>query len=122
MSGEIAEHLLGKSCGRRRNRCRALSDRGLHPNALPVCSAWRKSRSRNGPADAGFERRPHLAEDLSLAGNERVEPGGDAEEVERRRLVPQAIQRSGEIVAPVAGRAATSASTASSSACSSRTR
>ena len=36
---------------------------------------------------------PHLAEDLALARHERVEAGGDAEEVQRRRVVVQAVER-----------------------------
>ena len=51
---------------------------------------------------AGLEGRPHLAEDLALAGNERVEPGGDTEEVQRGRLVAEAVERGGEVVAAVA--------------------
>jgi hypothetical protein len=35
---------------------------------------------------------PHLAEDLSLSGNEGVEPRRDAEQVQRRRLVRQPIR------------------------------
>ena len=38
-------------------------------------------------------RRAHLAEDLALAGHERVEPGRDAEEVQRGGLVVQAVER-----------------------------
>ena len=38
-------------------------------------------------------RRAHLAEDLALAGDERVEPGRDAEEVQRGRVVAQAVER-----------------------------
>ena len=34
-----------------------------------------------------------LAEDLPLARHERVEPGCDTEEVQRRRLVAQAVER-----------------------------
>ena len=51
---------------------------------------------------AGLEGAPHLAEDLALARNERVEPGGDTEEMHRRRLVPKPVERGGEIVAAVA--------------------
>ena len=51
---------------------------------------------------AGLEGAPHLPEDLALAGNERVEPGGDAEEVQRRRLVPEPVERGGEIGGAVA--------------------
>ena len=103
VAGEIAEHLLGKRCRRRRDRRRALSDRGLHPNTLPRVQRLAEEPVEKRACRAGFERRPHLAEDLPLAGNERVEPGGDSKQVERRRLVPQAIQRGGEIVSPVAG-------------------
>ena len=102
-SGEVAEHLLGQRCRRRRDRRRALPDRGLHPDALSGVQRLAEEPVEERARRAGFERRPHLAEDLSLAGNERVESGGDSKEVERRRLVAQAIQRGGEIVRPLAG-------------------
>ena len=41
----------------------------------------------------GLVRGAHLAEDLALAGHERVEPGRDAEEVQRGGLVVQAVER-----------------------------
>src|SRR5437868_5083280 len=55
------------------------------------------STSPSAPAIAERPRRcrvvggAHLAEDLALARHERVEPGRDAEEVERRRLVVQPV-------------------------------
>ena len=49
------------------------------------------------PGRAGLEGVAHLAEDLALAGDERVEPGGDAEEVERRRLVAQPVEHGHEL-------------------------
>ena len=55
------------------------------------------------PGRARLEGRPHLAEDLALAGDERVEPGGDAEEMERRRLVAETVERGGQVGATVAG-------------------
>ena len=64
------------------------------------------------PGRADLVRGPHLAEDLALAGNERVEPGGDAEEMERGGLVAQPVERRLELVGPSAGERA-SASTAS---------
>ena len=103
MAGEIAEHLLGKRCGRRRDRRRALSDRSLHPNALARVQCLAEEPVEKRACGAGFERGPHLAEDLPLAGNERVEPGGDSKQVKRRRLVPEAIERRGEVVSPIAG-------------------
>ncbi len=39
------------------------------------------------------ERVAYLAEDLALAGDQRVETGGDPEEVERGRLVGEAVER-----------------------------
>ena len=40
---------------------------------------------------AGLEGGAYLAEDLALARNERVEPGGDAEEMERGRLLGEPV-------------------------------
>ena len=85
------------------------TEAGLSPIAVssrtrrPAWSACRKSRSSNGPGRARLERGPHLAEDLALARHERVEPGGDAEEMQRGRLVAEAVERGGELVAAVAG-------------------
>ena len=45
------------------------------------------------PRRACLEGRSDLAEDLSLPGDHRVETSGDAEEVQRRRLVVKPIER-----------------------------
>ena len=37
-------------------------------------------------------RRPHLAEDLALAGHERIKASGDAEEMTRRILVAEPVE------------------------------
>ena len=58
-------------------------------------------------------REPHLPEDLALAGDERVEAGGDAEEVVRRSPVLQPVERGS-----TSGPSDASAATASRSACS----
>ena len=42
---------------------------------------------------AGLVGRAHLAEDLALARDERVESGRDAEQVQARGLVAQAVER-----------------------------
>ena len=96
---ELAEHLLRERGGRRRNRRRALADRRLDPDAAPGVQRLPEEVVEQRPGRAGLEGAPHLAEDLALAGNERVEPGGDTEEVQRRRLVPEPVERRGEIVA-----------------------
>ena len=55
---------------------------------------------RAGGAD--LERVPHLAEDLALARHERVEPGGDAEQVQRGAVVAEPVEHGGERRAVVA--------------------
>ena len=52
---------------------------------------------------AALERVAHLAEDLALAGHERVEPGGDAEEVQRGAVVAEPVEHGRERRAVVAG-------------------
>ena len=80
---QLAEDLLRERSGG------GGTEAGLSPIAVstrarrPAWSAWRKSRSSSGPAAPALERRAHLAEDLALARDERVEPCGDAEEMER---------------------------------------
>ena len=43
-------------------------------------------------------RRADLPQDLAFAGHERVQPGGDAEEMESRVLVAQAVERRSELL------------------------
>src|SRR5262249_34337610 len=78
---ETAEDLIRQRRRRSGHRCGTLPDRSLRPN-LPA----RVERLPKDPVEQRTVRPelvgdPHLAEDLALAGNERVEPGGDAEEV-----------------------------------------
>ena len=47
-------------------------------------------------------RRAQLAEDLALAGNARVEPGGDPEQVDADGLVAQAVQGAGQRLPAIA--------------------
>ena len=42
-------------------------------------------------------RGAHLSEDLSFARDHRVEPGGDAEEMERGGLVAEPVERGAEL-------------------------
>ena len=73
------------------------TDAGLSPIAvsvrtrLPTASAWRKTRSSERAGLDGLVGGSDLAEDLALSRHERVEPGGDAEEVQRRRVLVQAV-------------------------------
>ena len=81
------------------------TDAGLSPIAvsvrtrLPSCSACRKTRSSSGPTRRGLVGRLDLAEDLALAGHQRVEPGRHAEEVHGRRLVVHAVGDAAERLA-----------------------
>ncbi len=88
---EPFEHLLReRRCGGG-HRGGALADRGLDPGAPAGVERFAEGPVEQRAGDAGLERVADLAEDLTLAGNERVEPGGDTEEVERGRLVGQAV-------------------------------
>ena len=72
-------------------------DAGLSPIAVstrarrPARSAMRKVRPSSGPGDPASNASLHLAEDLALSGHHRVEPGRDPEQMERSRLVCEAI-------------------------------
>ena len=87
------------------------TDAGLSPIAVstrarrPACSACRKRRSSSGPVAPHLERVAHLAEDLALARDERVETGRDAEEVQRGTVVAEPVENRGERGAVVARRA-----------------
>ena len=70
--------------GSRRASCRR---RSRAARACPSAARARTSRERTRPGRVGrggeLVRLAHLAQDLRLARHERVEPGGDAEEMER---------------------------------------
>ena len=102
-SREIVEDLLRERGGGRRHRRGALADRRLEPHPAAGVQRLPEELVEERAGRARLERGPHLAEDLALAGDERVEAGGDAEEVQRRRLVPQSVERGGEVGAAVAG-------------------
>ena len=91
------------------------TDAGLSPIAVSRAHALADGERlaehavEQRPRRAGLVRGAHLAEDLALAGHERVEPGGDAEEVQRRRLLVQAVERAVERLAARAARSAASA-------------
>ena len=98
-SVQIAEDLRRERRRRRRDGRRALADRGLGANALA---------DRERLAEHAVERRPgghrlvcvaHLAEDLTFAGDERVEARGDAEEVHGGRVLLQAVEHAVERLA-----------------------
>ena len=86
---QVAEHLL-----RRAPQPRTRPTRGSRRSPsrvrtfLPTRSAWRNSRSSTGPCARRLVRVAHLAEDLALAGHERVEarprPGRGAAQRPRR--------------------------------------
>ena len=71
---------------------------------------------------AGLERVAHLPEDLPLARDERVEPGGDAEQVQRGRLVGEPVRDRSEGVGVRARQREQGASAASSTSSSSDAR
>ena len=74
---------------------------------MPVRRAWRNSRSSvdadSAAVDGRLPRRPHLAEDLALAEDERVESGGDLEEVGRRGVVVEGEEVGMQLVERHAG-------------------
>ena len=49
------------------------------------------------PAGADLVGSPDLPQNLSLAGDHRVESGSDAEQMQRRGLVPKPIERRPEL-------------------------
>ena len=87
---EAAEDLLRERGGGRRHRRGALADRGLRPHLAARVQRLPEDAVEHRPGRPELVREPHLAEDLALARNERVEPGGDAEEVVRGGLGPAA--------------------------------
>ena len=90
---QVAEHLVGERSRRRGDRRRGLADRRLH--SCPPASVERLAEepAQHRPRCTRFERQPHLAEDLALARHERIEARSDTEEVQRRRLVLELVER-----------------------------
>ena len=77
--------------GRGRNRLRQLRSFASVRTRFPAWSASSNSRFSSAPVApagaGGLVGVAHLAEDLRLARDERVEPGGDAEEMRDRLAV-----------------------------------
>src|SRR5205085_7645486 len=94
-SAAVAEDLLGGGGRGRRDGRRALADRceaarlAARVERLPEEPVEERARG------ADLEGGPHLAEDLALSRDHRVEACGDPEEVQGRRLVAQAVERAG---------------------------
>ena len=69
---------------------------------LPTSTAWRNVRDEQRPAGrlvlGRVPRLAHLAEDLALADDHRVEAGGHPEEVRDRGVVVVRVQEVGELV------------------------
>ena len=84
---EVAEHLRRERGRRGRDRRRALADRGLGAHALADRERLPEDAVEQRPGRDRLVRVADLAEDLALARDERVEPGGDAEQVLSRSVL-----------------------------------
>ena len=87
----------------RRHRHRVPADRGLGAGPLAhldrVAEGARRAAGRSPTSrSATLPRLAHLAEDLALADDHRVEPGGDPEEVRDRGVVVVGVEQVGELV------------------------
>ena len=78
---EAAEDLLRERGGGGRHRGRALADRGLRSHLPARVKRLPKDTVEHRAGRPELVRKPHLAEDLALARNERVEPCRDAEQM-----------------------------------------
>ena len=95
------EHrLLGERDRGRRDRQRRAADRGLGADALAdldrVAEDPGERLTRRALRLGLLPRAADLAEDLALAEDHRVEPGGDAEEVAHRAVVVVRVEVLGE--------------------------
>jgi hypothetical protein len=90
---EAAKDLLGERGSGRRHRRGALADRRLGSHLAARVERLAEEPVEQRTCRPDLVRKPHLAEDLAFAGNERVEPGGDAEQVVRRRPVAKPVKR-----------------------------
>src|SRR5205823_14241368 len=90
---QFAVHLLGERRGRGRDRGRTLADRRLRTNLAPGVERLAEDPVEQRTGRAARVGGAHLAEDLALAGHERVQPGRDAKEVQRGGVVAQPVER-----------------------------
>src|SRR5213075_319801 len=90
---QIAEHLLGERRRGGRHRRRALADRRLRPHLAPRVQRLAEEAVEQRRRRARLVGRPDLAEDLALSRHERVETGGNAEEVQRGGVVVEPVER-----------------------------
>ena len=89
---EVAEHLLGERGSGSRHGGRALADRCLDASAPAGMERLAEEAIEQRAGGADLECVSHLAEDLALARHERVEAGGDAEQVERGAVVAEPVE------------------------------
>src|SRR5262249_33869504 len=90
---EAPEHLLCERCRRGRDRGRTLANRRLRAHLPARVQRLPEDAVEERPGRTELVRKTHLAEDLALARDKRVEPGGDSEEVMGRGPVLQAVER-----------------------------
>jgi hypothetical protein len=95
---ELPEHLLDERRRGSRDRCRALRDRRLRADLLPGVQRLTEEAIEHRPGRARLECRADLTEDLALARNERVQAGGDAEEVQGGGLVREAVDDRAQLI------------------------
>ena len=103
LPGELLEHLLCERSAGGGDGGRALGDRRLDPDPPADVQGLAAEAVEERARRAAFVGRAHLAEDLALAGHERVEACRDAEEMQGGRLVAQAVEDAGELGGAVAG-------------------
>ena len=88
---QIAEDLLRERGGGRRDRRRRLADRRFDPHLASSRDGVAEQPLQERACRAGLGGVAHLAEDLALTRDERVESGRDAEEVQRGRVVVKPV-------------------------------
>ena len=99
--GERAEDVAGEIDGHRGDAHVVLGDARLGPHALARREGGREQPVGERAGGPGRERRLigalDLALDLGLAGDHRVEPGGDAVELSRGVAVARRVDRLGDL-------------------------
>ena len=99
---QVGEDVLGQVEGDGRHRRRAGADVGLGAHALAHLERLAEELVEQRPArpllDAELPGRAHLALDLALPDDHRVEAAGDAEELGRRAVLAQHVAGAGELV------------------------
>src|SRR5207302_7162985 len=90
-AAQVAEHLLGQRSGGGGHGSRTFSDRRLHASLSTGVQRLAEKTIEDRSRRSGLVRSPDLTEDLTLTWHHRIEPSGNAKQVQGGSFVAQPI-------------------------------